>query len=452
MTGTDAFLTAPADPIAEASLASAGFRYDLVDPADAPTFARWLDAVDRGFLGPQRTAERHEVGRLKMGAIRRNIGVYDDTLVSDADVPVATVHSWPAELTVPGSSIDSPLVVVSWAISSVTVAPTHRRRGIARNLLEGELRTAASLGIPIAMLTVSESTIYGRFGFSPAAFATDWKIDTRRATWTGPAPSGRVEFISTARYREELPVLHDRVRHQNVGDIDVWPLRWDQLVGITDPEEARTKELRAVRHLDADGVTRGLALYRLGGGEPDFALHTLELQRLDAETPDAAAALWRYLLEHDLVTEVSAELRPTDEVVRWQIADWRSAKVSSWEHQYLRILDVAAAFEARRYEVPGELVIEVDDPLGFAGGTWQISVAGSSATGYEATVTTVDVATAGVPALRLTVNELSSLYLGGVAATTLLDAGRLTERSPGDAAAADRLLRSVRAPWLSVWY
>ena len=51
----------------------------------------------------------------------------------------------------------------------------------------------------MAMLTVSESTIYGRFGFAPAAMSTEWEIDTRRARWTGPASTpGRVEFVTLA--------------------------------------------------------------------------------------------------------------------------------------------------------------------------------------------------------------------------------------------------------------
>ena len=57
-----------------------------------------------------------------------------------------------------------------------------------------------------------------------------------------------------------------------------------------------------------------------------------------------------------------------------------------------------------------------------------------------------------VAALRMTVNELGALYLGGVTADTLVAAGRITELTPGAAAAADALLRVDRAPWLSVWY
>ncbi len=471
MTGTDAtehgtahesraealapgFATAEVDATSAARIADGGLRYALVDTSDPAVFADWLREDDRGFLQPIRDEAQYEVGRAGIG-YRRTIGVYDDTLTADAAVPVATVNSWPAELTIPGSTIENPRTLASWAISSVTVAPTHRRRGIARNLLEGELRTAHALGLPMAMLTVSESTIYGRFGFSPAAFTTEWTIDTRRAKWIGPAPSGRVEFIGIDVYRAAVAELYDRVRLASPGEIDVWPLRWDQLIGATEPEAPRTKQLRAVRHTDASGATRGLALYRVTGGEPNFSQHVVELERLDAETPDAASALWRYLLELDLVTEVKAGLRPLDETLRWQIADWRSAEVKTWEHQYLRVLDVPAAFSARTYSVPGELVFSVSDALGFAAGIWQLSVlepVETTPASYSATVTKLDAAPSGIPLLHLTANELASVYLGGVALTTLLDADRVSEGEPGDAAIADGILRSSRAPWLSVWY
>jgi predicted acetyltransferase len=444
------FATADPDATSEARLAHAGLRYALVDARDPAAFADWLRADDRGFLGPVRDEKQYEVGRAGIG-YRRTIGVYDDGLSVDAAVPVATVDSWPAELTIPGSTIETPRTLASWAISSVTVAPTHRRRGVARNLLEGELRTAHALGLPMAMLTVSESTIYGRFGFSPAALATDWTIDTRRARWIGPAASGRAEFIGIDLYRQELAELHNRVRLASPGEIDVWPHRWDQLVGATEPDASRTKQLRAVRHTDTSGATRGLALYRVTGGEPDFSQHVVEVERFDAETPDAASTLWRHLLELDLVTEVKAHLRPLDETLRWQIADFRSAEVKTWEHQYLRVLDVPAAFTARTYAAPGSVVFSVSDALGFAHGEWHLVVELVETT-YRATVTRLDAALAGIPTLTLTANELASLYLGGVSATTLVDAGRITESTPGDASIADGILRAARAPWLSVWY
>ena len=465
MTGTDAasaFQTAPEDPTSVANLAEQGLRYSLVDTRDEATFGAWVHADDRGFLQASRSDEQVKLTTAGIG-YRRTMGVYDDTLATRpraaSDVagwPIATVDSWPGQLTLPGSTIENPRTLPSWAVSSVTVAATHRRRGIARNLLEGELRTAAALGVPMAMLTVSESSIYGRFGFAPAAFATEWTIDTRRVTWSGPAPStsgtvGRVEYLSVAQYRDEVPKLHDRLRLTSPGEIDVWPLRWDQLVGGTDPDSERTKSLRAVRQVDADGVTRGLALFRLTGGEIDFAQHIVTVERLDAETPDADLALWRFLLELDLTIELKASLRRPDEPMRWLLGDFRAAHVDVWEHQYLRVLDVAAVYEARGYSVAGSVVFDVTDALGFASGRWLLVVEPVETT-RRATVTKIDKVPDDVPALSLSVNELSAMYLGGVSAVTLVGAGRISELTSGAAAAVDALLRVDRAPWLSVWY
>src|SRR5690606_5497601 len=143
-------------------------------------------------------------------AYRRTTGVWDDG--DDPVAPVGTVSSWPAALTVPGGR-----TVQAWAISSVSVAPTHRRRGVARAMLEAELRTASALGLPLAMLTVSESTIYGRFGFAPAAMTANLLIDTRRAKWAGRLPGGRLRFVSREEARELLPELSERSRRTGVG-------------------------------------------------------------------------------------------------------------------------------------------------------------------------------------------------------------------------------------------
>ncbi|MGF1948938.1 GNAT family N-acetyltransferase, partial [Enterococcus gallinarum] len=77
-----------------------------------------------GFLGEEPTKEQVENSREGLRG-RRLIGVYDRA-GDQPDAPVATVDWWVSELTVsPGRTI--PL----WSISAVTVAPTHRRRGIA---------------------------------------------------------------------------------------------------------------------------------------------------------------------------------------------------------------------------------------------------------------------------------------------------------------------------------
>ena len=56
-------------------------------------------------------------------------------------------------------------------ITDVTVSPAHRRKGLLRRLITDDLADAARRGLPLAALTVSETTIYGRFGFGLSTLA-----------------------------------------------------------------------------------------------------------------------------------------------------------------------------------------------------------------------------------------------------------------------------------------
>lgn len=425
---------APVDTESARAVAAHGFEYRIIDTDDTGAFDPYLQAEMRGFLAPEQNAERLGGMRDALG-FRRFTGVYDAAAFDPAQ-PVGTVNSWVTDMALPGGDI--PL----WAISGVTVSPTHRRKGIARAMLEGELRTAAAAGVAIAGLTVSEATIYGRFGFSPATFAEDWTIETKRAHWVGPRPDGRLDVIDRERAGTELPELHARVRASHPGEIEAWPGLWRRMTG-TAPAVEGAEKTRVVRYTDADGTTRGIVVYRLGDETPDFTKHDLELAYLLSETPDAYAALWRFVLEHDLVSTVKASLRSVDEPLRWMIADQRAVTVSTTEHGWLRILDVRAVLGARTYRAAADLVLRVTDPLGFAEGTWRLSIDASGIAEVTATDASADV--------TLTINALSSVLLGGIRATTLSDAG-IVEGDAAALAGLDAAFSAPRVPYLSLWY
>lgn len=442
------FRLTPVDSISAERLAGDGLALTLIDTTrlgepgpDRDAYDEWLQVGWRGFHEGRLDEEGLAWTRGAIG-YRRTLGVVDSA--GGTPTTVATVASWPGELTIPGER-----TLPAWAISSVSVAPTHKRRGIARALLEGELRTAADLGLPMAMLTVSESTLYGRYGFAPAAMAAHYTIETRRAHWNEHTPSGRVSFIEPEEFRALAPVLFERVRLQSPGEMEMWGGRWDQFSSLT-PSGAgdKLRTLRAARFDDAEGELRGLVTFRVTGGEPDFTKHTLEVGYLLTETHDAYAALWRFLLEQPLVDTVKAGLRSVDEPVRWMISDWRAATVTTTDHLWLRVLDVAESFTRRSYVAPGRVGFEVTDDFGFADGRWVLETSDAGV----GSVAKVDEFPADVPVLGLDVTELGALYLGGVLATTLVAAGRVAELTAGAAVAVDTVLRSPRTPWLSVWF
>jgi predicted acetyltransferase len=267
-------------------------------------------------------------------------------------------------------------------------------------------------------------------------------MTTARARWTGPHPDGRLDYIDRETLARELPVLHERVRLSRPGEIRPWDGLWRRFAG-TLPGEEDVATLRAVRWTDPAGLTRGLVVYRLTEDPTDYSRHTLEVQHLLADGADASAALWRFLLEHDLVATVTARLQPVDDPVRWMIADQRGAVETRGEHQWLRVLDVPAILRARTYSAPGRFTLRVHDDLGLADGAWMLEVADDG-------IATVSTAT-GAADVDLGVDALASILLGGVRPSTLRAAGRL-DADAQVTASLERAFASPRTPYLSVWY
>ncbi|MFJ6653241.1 GNAT family N-acetyltransferase [Microbacterium sp. NPDC091313] len=425
----------PLDERSARDIAARGLRYRRV-ANDGPEFDAFLGAVARGFLDPEPTDEQIADSRDAL-SIRRLTAVFDDEGVHP-DRPVATIDSWRAELTTsPGT------VVPMWSISGVSVAPTHRRRGIATALIGGELRTAADAGYALAGLTVSEATIYGRWGFSPAVFTADWRVDTRRARWIGPSPEGRLDFVETGEIAGRLERLHERFRLAHPGEVSGWPALWRRTAGLR-PGADENRKVRAVVHR-RDGEDRGILVYSLAAAGRDFGGHELQVRTLLALDADATAALWRFALEHDLVDAVTATLQSVEGPLRWMISDQRALKVDVTDHHWLRILDVPRALSARTYAAPADLVLRVTDPLGFAEGVYRFGVAPDGTAAIERADEDAPVDAA------LDVGALASALLGGVRWSALAAAGRVTG-APETVAILDGAFVPAVAPSLSIWY
>lgn len=404
----------------------------LVDLTDTAVFDAWLQADMRGFLGPRSNDEKLAESR-DYQSDRRTTGVYDDELPGLS--PVATAQSWITPLTLPGL-VELP----SWAISSITVAPTHRRRGIATAMLEAELRTARDLGVPLAVLTVSESTIYHRFGFGPATVLTTLEIDTKRVRWRGRDVAGRLSFVDdTEQFRATATSVLDRVRRAHVGEIAKSRYLADRLSGPLRTDEKKDA-VRVVRFDDASGECQGFVTFTLTDHERDFASHTLAVQHLAAATDDAYLALWRFLVEHDLVGTVTTNTASDAEPLPLLVSDFRRVRqLERADHLWVRVLDVASALAGRRYERDCSLTLHVADPLDIAGGTWRIDVVDG--------IATVDAVDAEADA-TLAVTALGSLLLGGMRARDLALRGEIE----GDVASVDELFRTIDPPYLGSWF
>ena len=423
--------TVPIDPTSRDRLAKAGLDYRLVE-GDA--LGDHLRAEHRGFLEGEPTDETI-AEELALHRERRVIGVYDPDAIQS--LPVATEFSWVTPLTVLGGEVPM------WAVGGMTVAATHRRRGIARAILEGELRAAAGAGVAIAGLTASEATIYGRYGFASATPAASVTIDTQRAGWGSPEPAARIAFVDRGQLADDLGALHERTRSSRLGDIAPWPRRWRQESGLT-PEAEKPRQVRGVRAIDQSGELVGAMAFELVEG-PDFQHHTFRVRHLIAVTPDARAALWRFAINYDLVSTVTASRQPIDDPLPWQVHDMNGVEQRISEHGWLRILDVPAALKARTLNGAFGVRIAVTDLLGIADGSWTLTQLGSERTRVE------PLADDRQAEVTLDVGALSAAYLGAVRLETLAAAGRVSG-SPDKIRTFSEALSTPTAPHLSIKY
>lgn len=437
--------------------------------ADART-AAWLQAVEQGFHGPRQEPWRIDRAAAACAADGRTFtGVYCDEVPAGSlgpEVPVATFASYTKGIAVGGGAS-----VPAHLISDVTVRPTHRRRGLLRRLMTESLAGAHARGLALAALTVSEATIYGRFGFGVASWVSTVTVATDRRFRMLAAPPGHCELAEPLALGEIAPAVFARFHAANPGSVDRQQNYWNIVTGVAGEKAGQEGDLglRAAVHYDEAGEIDGYVAYRFAGW--DTEPRRIDVVDLVAADAGAYLGLWDFLASVDLVDEVRYEVAPADDPLRWALSDWRAVAASKLEDWlWLRLLDVPAAFEARAYQptAADELVLDVSDELGYAAGRFRLRVAdgtahvtrepapsGSAATPSGGASDAIparsgaDLAPSGAapaPAgadLALDAATLATLYLGAADPRVLHRAARLTEHTRGAAARLAALLAPV---------
>ena len=451
--------TAPPDPagaLAENGLelrpVPSPWEAGLADP-EAPfdLARRWDDApaVRRHTAVLQRTF--HEVGDpelrladrfigVEQGDRRRLVGVYPEGADPDAVDPVGTLVDFTKDLNVGAGRL-----LPAWCISEVTVSPTHRRRGILRAMMSDSLRRAREAGVPIAALTATEATIYRRFGFGVSTYYRSvWLDVTRGIQLRGGRPEGGFRFIEPTTSGELIEGLWRRAFEGQLGSVE--RIRFHAAKETDrDPrvDEGRPQGLRGVVFSGPDGTDRGVAVYRVTGETSELVADepvTATVVALWAADAEAYRALLEFLGNLDLVVRLRLPSVPNDRMLEFLVRD-ESRIYTRGVHHHLwhRILDVAACFEARPYLHDGAVAVTVEDDLGHAAGTWEISAADGRGRVRPADEDQAE--------LTLDVAELGSVLLGGVQAEVMREAGILREHRPGAATDLDTLLRQPRLPF-----
>ncbi|MFC8831286.1 GNAT family N-acetyltransferase [Streptomyces sp. NPDC057137] len=410
---------------------------------EASDWDRWFGTLERAFGGGlTNSAEEREVWR-SVTEYERSVGVWD------GDECVGTAGAYTFGLTVPGGG-----VVSAAGVTMVSVAATHRRRGILTSMMRRQLDDVRSWGQPVALLTASEPEIYGRFGYGVGARQLSVEIDTSRVSVrVPPADEGtdctdagvRLRYVAVDDAREPIESVYARLVASRPGMLERRP-GWDRKL-LIDPPEGRegASALECVlarRGEGDDAETVGYVLYRIKPtwGSGAVPQGTVVVDQVAALDPVTYATLWRFLAEIDLTSTVSASSLPVDDPIQFLVSDVRRSDLAVRDSLHVRLVEVGAALAARAYQAPVDLVFEVDDAFcPWNEGRWRLTGDEKGAS-CERTADAAD--------LSLSVRELATMYLGDVSPAALARAGLVRELRPGALTEASVAFTSPVAPWL----
>jgi predicted acetyltransferase len=385
-----------------------------VDPDE---FARWLRAESRAH--GNRLAHDPEALRPHFD-LDRTVAVFEDGNI------IGGSNSHLLEMSIPGGSS------VLAGVSNVAVQPTHTRQGLMTRMLRYQFNDFHERGEPLSALFASESSIYGRFGYGVGSVHEQWKIERRYNAYARPYETlGRMVFIEPEDITKELPEVFRRSTSDRPGVFQRAPHKWEEDSQAPEHRQGGRGGLFYVAYEDG-GRIEGYATYRTSGP-------SLTVNELMATTKEATAALWRFCFDVDLVTSTEALKRPVDDPIPWMLADPRRLQRFTRDGMWLRVVDVAASLEQRRYMVDDRLVLEVrDDLCPWNDGRFELEGSPEGATCRATTAS---------PDLAIAVSGLASTYLGAASFSSLAPAGLVDEHTPGALLRADRMFSVQYRPW-----
>ncbi|MFE9250358.1 GNAT family N-acetyltransferase [Streptomyces sp. NPDC007088] len=363
---------------------------------------------------------------------------YDRALAAwDGDRLIGSAGGFGFRVSVPGGAL-----VPATGVTMVSVATTHRRRGVLTAMMRRQLDDVRALGEPLAVLTASEPAIYGRFGYASASRRLVGRIDTDRVRLSLPAGTEEVRLrrVGLEEGLEPCESVYARRVPGRPGMLARQP-GWERLA-VLDPERDREGHsplqcVLAERDGEVVGYTRFSIRPEWDEAGPKGTVRVRDLYGLD---PAAYAALLRYLFSVDLTSTLHLPDSPVDAAWQEMVSDVRRCRLRVRDGLYVRLVDVGAALSARAYRTPVDVVLEVEDAFcPWNEGRWLLTGGPAGArcvpTGREAD-------------LSLSVRELGAVYLGGSGLTGLGAAGRVVEHRAGALEEASVAFGSSVAPWL----
>lgn len=395
-------------------------------PPDAE-YRLFAEAVGSAFLEETRDVDIADWERLSERD--RLLAAYD------GDRIVGGAGAFTFRLTVPGGEVGAA------GVTAVGVAPTHRRRGILREMMRIQLDDVRARGEPVAILWASEGSIYQRFGYGLASLAANIEIERLRTDFRLPFErEGDVRLVSATGAVRLFRPAYESLRTEWPGFFtrtDAW---WELEIIADQERRRRGAGPKFYALYEVKGRPEGYAIYRSRDeADPHAHRSTLEVLELMATSPRAVRDLWRFVFDIDLIHAIRAERVQPDHPLLLTVAEPRRLGLTLGDALWLRLVDLPAALRARTYRGQGSIVFEVTDSFcPWNEGCWRLESDGAKGRVERADKD---------PDLAVDVTDLAAAYLGGFSFAQLARAGRIVERSTGAIARADLIFSTDRAPW-----
>lgn len=397
-------------------------------PEEMREFA-YLGAITFGGSTDEREIER----RMADGTRRP-----EDTLCAFEDgAMVARMATLPFTISWHGRTISC------GGVSSVGTLPTHRRRGLVRELMTRAFVAMRAHGQPIAMLWASMAAIYQRFGYGICAPIYVGTCDPRTIRFVDEiVVPERVRLVRGEAVLPALAPAYDRFAAERPLMLARDATHW-QSFRLRRWNENQPPSLYAV--YEEGGQPLGYVIYDVQREERRGPDQKLIVQELAWATPAAHRALLQYLLAHDLAYAVEFRALPLDDPLPVHVQEPRDLGLMLRDGALVRIVDVAAALCGRGYAADGRLTFALTDDLcPWNEDVWTLEVEGGSGR----------IAPAGgrVAELTLTPRALALLACGTANATRLCRQGLIPPAPAAVLRTADALFATPAAPFCADFF
>jgi predicted acetyltransferase len=349
----------------------------------------------------------------------------------DAGQPVAQVVVVPVEMNWNGRTITAA------GVTDVFTLPTHRRRGLLRELMTRAYAQMRDAGQCVAILEASMAAIYQRFGWAVVYTALTHDFDPRHLRFVDEiAVPGQVRLVTREDARAVIEPVYERFSPQRTLSLRRGDKEWAWALRLSNTTAAPL----LVAIYEEAGEALGYTIYRADNrpearpSDPGQRLTVYEWVWL---APSAHRALVTYLAGHDLVDSVRMHGIPLDDPLLYQTQEPRGLNTMASDGALARVVDVEAALAGRGYDGAGTLVIGIEDPYApWNSGVWRLTVDGGAMVRRVSTE----------PQMWLSPRVLALLVSGYQPAASLARAGLIHCTDPSALAVADALFHTSHVP------